>query len=84
MFNTGPSLSGIQHIQGSESEYRESTPQNKLSNLKSGDQTIELARRERIISFEVCGLMKKIPAKPPQETKRLSIFNIPDDSSDSK
>ena len=62
MFNTGPSLSGIQNIQGPESEYRESTPQNKLSNLKSGEQTIELAKRERIISFEVCGLMKKVSA----------------------
>jgi hypothetical protein len=62
MFNTGSSMSGIQNIQGSESEYRESTPQNKLSNLKSGEQTIELAKRERIISFEVCGLIKKVSA----------------------
>ena len=62
MFYTESSLSGIQNIQGSESEYRESTPQNKLSTLKSGEQTIELAKRERIISFEVCGLMKKVSA----------------------
>jgi hypothetical protein len=64
MFNTESSLSGIHNIQGSESQYRESTPQNKLSNLKQGEQTIELAKRERIISFEVCGLIKKYSAQP--------------------
>ena len=84
MFNTGSSLSGIHNIQGSESQYRESTPQNKFNNLKQGEQSIEVAKRERIISFEVCGLMKKYSAQPPQEANPFAFCNVPDDAPDSK